>query len=296
MDNFADRLIDAIEAKQNPSMVGLDPDYSKLPELVKQNAVESPEAASQAMLDFNKVIIDSVKGIVPAVKLQSAFYEVYGAAGIKSFFESAEYAKSRGLIVVADVKRNDTWNSSRAYSRAYLGKGKPFDAITVNPYLGSDGIKPFIEDGNASGRGIFVLVKTSNPSSGEIQDMQTGSGRVYAVVARLVDAWGKGTEGRHGYQSVGAVVGATYPKDAKMLRKLMPKALFLVPGYGAQGGNAAGVMPCFNRDGFGAVVVSARGIIFASAGDDFGHAAKQAALKMKSDLTGMMRDRNICPW
>jgi orotidine-5'-phosphate decarboxylase len=296
MKTFADRLLDEIDRKQNPSVVGLDSDYSKLPDSLKQDSVEGPEAASSAMLKFNKVMIDSVRDIVPAVKIQSAFYEMYGHAGVKAFWETAGYAKSRGLIVVGDVKRNDIGNTSKAYSHAYLNRDSPFDCITVNPYLGTDGVKPFLEDVNANGKGIFVLVKTSNPSSVEIQDLVTDSGKVYERIAGLVAGWGSESGAASAYSSVGAVVGATYPKEAGSLRKLMPKSFFLVPGYGAQGGSASDVAPCFNSDGYGAVVVSARGIIFASRGDDFGEAARQAAMRMKSDLTRALRKRGICPW
>jgi orotidine-5'-phosphate decarboxylase len=296
MENFADRLLMEIDRKQNPSMVGLDSDFSRLPDSLKRDSVEGPESAARAMLEFNRVIIDSVKDVVPAVKIQSAFYEQHGPAGFKTFWKAAEYAKSKGLVVVGDVKRNDIGNTSRAYSSAYLGKGSPFDCITVNPYLGTDGVKPFLEDVNANGKGIFVLVKTSNPSSGEIQDLQAGSRKVYEHVAGLVNSWGSESLGDSGYSSVGAVVGATYPREAGELRKMVPAALFLVPGYGAQGGGASNVMPCFNRDGRGAVVVSARGIIFASSGEDFGGAANQAALRMKEDLTNALKREGVCPW
>ncbi len=296
MENFADRLLGEIERKQNPSMVGLDSDYSRLPDSLKQDSVKSPEAASKSILEFNKIIIDSVRDIVPAVKLQSAFYEMHGPSGVKSFWETAGYARSRGLVVVGDVKRNDIGNTSKAYSKAYLNRDSPLDCITVNPYPGSDGIRPFTEEASANGKGVFVLVKTSNPSSGEIQNLMADGRTVFENVAELVNAWGDKSVGSIGYSSVGAVVGATYPKEAQNLRKIMPRSVFLVPGYGAQGGGASDVVPCFNRDGYGAVVVSARGIIFASGGDDFGEAARQAALRMKGDLTKALREKGILPW
>jgi orotidine-5'-phosphate decarboxylase len=296
METFAEALLGQVERKQNPSVVGLDTEFAKLPDCLKSGIVESPQSASAAMLEFNKAIIDSVRDIVPAVKLQSAFYEMHGAPGVKAFWETAGYAKSRGLVVIGDVKRNDTGNTCRAYSKAYLSRDSPFGAITVNPYLGSDGVEPFLEDVRENGKGIFVLVKTSNPSSGEIQDLVADGRKVYERVADLVGRWGEESTASNGYSSVGAVVGATYPEEAAALRKLMPRIIFLVPGYGAQGGSARDVLPCFNRDGFGAIVHSARGIIFASRGDDFGEAAGQAALKMKSDITAAMKSKGICPW
>jgi orotidine-5'-phosphate decarboxylase len=297
MENFADRLMNAIESRQNPSIVGLDSDFTKLPDTLKAGTVTSPEAAAGAMLKFNKTIIDSIKDIVPAVKIQSAFYEIYGAPGVKAFWESAEYARSRGLIVVADVKRNDIGNTSRAYSDAYLGSGSAVDCITVNPYLGSDGILPFVEGAKANGKGLFVLVKTSNPSSGEIQDLNCDGKTVYENVAELVSGWGRDVTGSCGYSSVGAVVGATYPKEAKKLREVMSHSIFLVPGYGAQGGEASDVVPYFNKDGHGAIIHSARGVIFASSKDgDYGEAARKAALKMKSDISSAMKRSSIWPW
>jgi orotidine-5'-phosphate decarboxylase len=296
METFAEVMIGEVERKQNPSVVGLDPEFGKLPDCLKSGIVESPESASAAMLKFNKVIIDSVRDIVPAVKLQSAFYEMHGTPGVRAFWETAGYAKSRGLVVIGDLKRNDIGNTCRAYSKAYLSRDSPFGSITVNPYLGSDGIEPFLEDVRENGKGIFVLVKTSNPSSGEIQDLDAGGRKVYERVAELVSHWGSESLGRNGYSSVGAVVGATYPREAASLRKLMPKSIFLVPGYGAQGGSSQDVMPCLNRDGGGALISSSRWIIFASRGDDFGEAAAHAALKMKSDITAAMKSRGICPW
>ncbi len=298
MENFADLLMEAVGSRQNPSVVSLDSDYSRLPDSLKQDSVESPESASNAMLEFNKVIIDSVRDIIPAVKLQSAFYEMYGSLGVNAFWKTAEYAKLRGMIVIGDVKRNDIGNTSKAYSDAYLGKDSPFDCITVNPYLGSDGINPFIDNVNANGKGIFILVKTSNPSSGEIQDLVSGGKKVYERVAELVDGWAQNSIGNNGYSSVGPVVGATYPEEARRLRNIMQKSIFLVPGYGAQGAGASDVMNSFNRDGNGALVVSGRGIIFThqKSGDDFGEAAEQAALRMKEDLTTAMKDKGFYPW
>jgi len=318
MKNFADRLIDTIGKKKNPSIIGLDTELLKVPGFLRDKYAgkhgDSFEAASLCILEFNRRLIDSLKAVVPAVKIQSAFYEQYGFHGVKAFMETAEYAKAAGLIVVGDVKRNDIGNTSRAYSKAYLGRSEVFsekrpafdlDCITVNPYLGTDGVAPFVEDVKEFGKGIFVLVKTSNPSSSELQNLEAGlkseRKKIYEVVAELVRKWGEGTAGKMGYNSVGAVVGATFPEEAKKLRKIMEKAVFLVPGYGAQGGGAGDAANCFNPDGYGAIVHSARDVIYAfqkSGGkeEDFAAAAKAAAMKMKEDLTTALEERKICPW
>jgi orotidine-5'-phosphate decarboxylase len=315
---FADRLMDTIEKKQNPSDVGLDPRFESIPESIRNEQRgkygETFEAVGASIYEFNRGIIDAVKDIVPAVKPQMAFYEQYGYHGVKAFMDTAEYARKSGLIVIGDVKRNDIGSTARAYSDGHLGtvefwngqRAKSFDvdAITVNAYLGSDGVKPFVEDVKNHSKGIFVLVKTSNPSSGELQDLVTQGGETnYVVMARNVHAWGDGTQGERGYQSVGAVVGATYPKDAEVLRGVMPKSYFLVPGYGAQGGGAADAMPSFNKDGYGAIVNSSRGIIFAyqkgpfkRAPEEYAAAAAASAQAMKDDLTKAMKEAGICPW
>jgi len=311
--NFADRLMDAIDAKRNPSIIGLDSEFSKLPGFIKEDARNksgsSAEAVFNALLRFNTAIIDSIKDIVPAVKLQSAFYEECGPAGMRAFLETARYAKNMGLIVVGDMKRSDIGNTSAAYSSAYLGRVHLFgsmepaydlDCITVNPYLGSDSMHPFLDDCRNFGKGIFVLVKTSNPSSSEIQDLLSGNKKVYEIVAGMVDRLGSGLAGKRGYSAVGAVVGATYPKEAEALRKLMPEAVFLVPGYGAQGGSAADIAPCFNRDGYGALVHSSRAVIFAfqKSGKEerFGAAAREAALQMKKEISAALREKRLYPW
>lgn len=299
MENFADRLIREIEKKQNPSIIGLDSEFSELPLSLRKGRKRNDEKAS-AMLEFNRHIIDSIENTVPAVKIQSAFYEKQGPPGMEAFLRTVEYAKSKGLIVVADVKRSDIGNTSAAYSSAFLGdSGFGLDCITVNPYLGSDGVLPFVKDVREGGKGIFVLVKTSNPSSSEIQDLETGGKKIYEVVAGLVEKWGSGSEGKKGYRSVGAVVGATYPREAKSLRKLMPKSIFLVPGYGAQGGGADDAIHCFNSDGLGAIVNSSRGVIFSykkKGTEDYASAASEAAENMKKELTASMKRAGICPW
>jgi orotidine-5'-phosphate decarboxylase len=312
MRNFGDRLLDAIDEKENPSIIGLDSDFSKLPACIKEGREKEGDpfdAAAACMLEFNEKVIDEIAGIVPAVKLQSAFYEQYGPAGVRAFIETAGYAKKKGLLVVGDVKRGDIGSTSAAYASAYLGKSVLFgrteaafdmDAITVNPYLGSDGVKPFADEAKNSGKGIFILVKTSNPSSSEIQDLSCGARKVYEKVGELVHSWGKDAVGGRGYSSVGAVVGATYPQEARKLRRIMPHAIFLVPGYGSQGGGAGDVLPCFDGDGSGAIVHSARDVIFAyqKSGKDerFAQEARAAAIRMKEDITKALLEDGRKPW
>lgn len=313
--NFADRLINAIKEKQNPTVLGLDTDFINIPEYLKEDYKlkygKTFVAVEKCIIDFNKQIIDATKDIVPAVKIQIAFYEQYGVHGMLAFEKTVEYAKQNGLLVIVDAKRNDIGNTAKAYSNAFLGRVDLFgekvpspaelDCTTVNGYLGSDGIFPFIKDCNDYGKGIFVLVKTSNPSSGELQDLETDPKRVYEVMAEHVNNWGKDVVGQKGYSSVGAVVGATYPKEAEILRTLMPISIFLVPGYGAQGGGAKDVIPCFNKDGMGAIVNNSRGIIFAykntqKSEREFANDARDAAIAMKEDLTAALQEAKICAW
>lgn len=307
--NFADKLIEAIKAKNAPICVGLDPNFDKIPKFIKEKAFQNSEkspmsCAVDAILEFNKGIIDAVADIVPAVKPQIAYYEIFGHNGIWCYEETLKYAKSKGLLTIADAKRNDIGPTAEAYARAFLGEvqvgegeaeiilpGFDADSLTVNPYLGWDGIKPFVEEARKYEKGIFVLVKTSNPSSGDLQDLQMkDEAFVYEIVGGLVDSWGATETGENGYSFVGAVVGATYPEQAKRLRQLMPNTIFLVPGYGAQGGGAAEVKPCFNKDGLGAIVNNSRGIIFAYEKlEGFGEAgykeaARKATIAMKEDL------------
>lgn len=310
--NFADRLIEAIKKKGNPICVGLDPRLDKIPDSIKRKALnqkdKSPTTmAVDAILEFNKGIIDAVADLVPVVKLQIAFYEIYGHNGIWCYEQTLKYAQDKGLITIADAKRNDIGSTAEAYAQAYLGEVAMFeneneviqpifdaDSLTVNPYLGWDGIKPFIDECNKYGKGIFVLVKTSNKSSGDLQDLEMKNGKsVYEIMGGLVDSWGADDVGESGYNSVGAVVGATYPEQARKLRKIMPQTIFLVPGYGAQGGSAVDVRPCFNKDGLGAIVNNSRGITFAYEkqglmADAYAEAARTAVMEMKKDLEGVL--------
>ena len=270
--NFADRLIAAVKKKKSPVVAGLDPVYEKLPAFLR----EHDKSVGAAIFAFNKGLIDALCDIVPAVKPQLAYYEMYGVSGMVAFQSTVDYAKQKGLLVIADGKRNDIGSTSEAYAKAYLEPAAPgqagalregafdADALTVNPYLGIDGIQPFLTLCEKNGRGIFSLVKTSNQSSGQLQDLLTENGKpLYQAVAELVSDWGKSTVGACGYSAVGAVVGATYPQQAALLRKVMPQTIFLVPGYGAQGGDARSVAVNFNPDGLGAVVNASRSIMYA---------------------------------
>ncbi|OIP81608.1 orotidine-5'-phosphate decarboxylase [Candidatus Peregrinibacteria bacterium CG_4_9_14_0_8_um_filter_44_15] len=313
--NFADRLVAAIKKKGNPICVGLDPRLDQIPAHIVTKVISEKEhtkaAAAECFLEFNKGIIDAVCDIVPACKPQIAFYEQYGFAGYFAYEETCKYAQEKGLIVIADAKRNDIGSTAEGYSSAFLGEvdlfgvkvpGMAVDALTVNAYLGWDGIKPFVDACRYYDRGIFALVKTSNPSAGELQDQELSiSGvssdfaagdrmTVYELMAHYIDSWGADLIGDSGYSSVGAVVGATYPDQARILRKMMPSSIFLVPGYGAQGGGAADVKPCFNEDSLGAIINSSRDIIFAYEKSDqfdsatYADAARVACFEMVQDL------------
>lgn len=304
---FIDRLIAKIKETNNPSVAGLDPRLEYIPEHIKEQACKDfgpgLEGAAQAILSFNKKIIDALYDVVPAVKPQLAYYEMYGIEGVRAFYETVAYSKAKGLIVIADGKRNDIGSTAEAYSSAYLGRTSingnsiavfDTDALTVNPYLGYDGIKPFIDDCTKYDKGIFVLVKTSNKSSGQLQDMLTQySKSIYEIMAGYVEDWGKTLIGNYGYSSIGAVVGATYPNQAKILRGIMKKAYILVPGYGAQGGTAKDTAHCFNRDGLGAVVNASRSIMCAWQSEkwsekygekDFDMASRAEAIRMRDEI------------
>ena len=301
-----DSLVAKIKEKSNPSIAGLDPKIEYVPAYLREKAYDefgkNLRGAAEAIWQFNKGLIDALYDVVPAVKPQSAFYEMYGLAGEEVLGRTVEYAKSKGLYVVLDVKRNDIGSTAEAYSAAYLGKVQvdgeefealPVDSVTVNPYLGTDGIAPFVADCKKYDKSIFALVKTSNPSSGELQDLDINGEKIFEKVASLVNKWGEETIGKSGYSAVGAVVGATYPEQAKILRKLMPKAYFLVPGYGAQGGNASDVKFSFNDDGLGAIVNSSRGIMCAykkenAPEESFAESARKEAIRMKEELNSIL--------
>lgn len=299
MKNFADRLLEAIEEMRNPSCIGLDPRIEDIPDFIKYE--NTKEVIARSLFDFNKMIIDATFDVVPVFKVQIAFYEKYGSQGVKVFEDTVNYLKKKGKIVIEDAKRNDIGPTAEAYAQGHLSKeGFDIDAITVNPYLGIDGVKPFIDIAKENGKGIFVLVKTSNPSSGDFQDKILENGqRLYEAVGKMVNQWGEGTEGERGYGIVGGVVGATYPEQAKVLREIMPKSIFLVPGYGAQGGEAKDIIFNF-KGGQGAIVNNARGIIFAYKNEpykskfkpeEFHLAAREAAITMKKDLLQALKNQ-----
>ncbi len=312
---FVDRLIDSIREKNNPTVVGLDPKIEYIPAFIKEKSFKeygiNLKGASEAIIQFNKMIIDAIYDQVPAVKPQLAYYEMYGVDGMYAFDETCKYAKSKGLIVIADGKRNDIGTTAEAYSKAFLGtttinqeiKQKAFDvdALTVSPYLGEDGIKPFIDDCINNEKGIFVLVKTSNKSSGQLQDLVTQDCRsIYEVMAEYVNEWGKPVTGKYGYSSVGAVVGATYPNQAKLLRSIMKKAYILVPGYGAQGGTARDCVNSFKKDKLGAIVNASRSVMCAYKSDiwkneyseeKFAEASRAEVIRMKDDLNAALEEK-----
>lgn len=301
-----ERLLKQIDEKKAPVVVGLDPDLSFLPISILNEAVQSYgenlKAVGEALINYNKRLIDAVYDLVPAVKPQVAMYEQFGIPGLVAFRQTIDYAKEKGLIVIGDVKRGDIGSTSAAYARAHLGSitiGKtrihPFgeDMATVNPYLGSDGLTPFIDVCKYEDKGIFVLVKTSNPSSGELQDLIVDGKPLYEHVADLVSKLGEASI-HDGYSDVGAVVGATYPEMGARLRKLMPHTFILVPGYGAQGATGADLKGFFDKDGRGAIVNSSRGIIAAYKNEKykkygeehFEEAARQATIDMIEDING----------
>ena len=297
-------LIDRIQKLEAPIVVGLDPMCDFVPGFLQERALkeywETLEAAAEAVWQYNKGIVDAICDIVPAVKPQIAMYEQFGVPGLQTFQRTVDYCKEKGLVVIGDVKRSDIGSSSAAYAAGHIGTvqvgGKKLSAfgedfITVNPYLGIDGIQPFIDVCKEEKKGLFILVKTSNPSSGEFQDQKIDGKPLYELVGEHVAEWAKQCMG-DSYSYVGAVVGATYPEMGEVLRKIMPKSYILVPGYGAQGGTAKDLVPYFNEDGLGAIVNSSRGIIaaykqpaYGKYGDSgYAEAARAAALAMKEDI------------
>ncbi len=306
-----DRLIENIVEKQNPTVAGLDPKLAYIPEYIKAEAFakygKTLDGAAEALRVYNKGLIDALCDVVPAVKPQAAYYEMYGWQGVRTLAKTIKYAREKGLFVITDAKRNDIGTTMEAYACAHLGAAdidgecaEPFgaDALTVNGYLGSDGIKPVTDVASKRDKGIFVLVKTSNPSSGELQNLElAGEETIYLHVGKLCEQWGEGIMGKYGYSGVGAVVGATYPEQLKELRAELPHTFFLVPGYGAQGGTADDIAGAFDKNGLGAIVNSSRGIMCAwqkeSCGErDYAQAARREALNMKkllTDVTGEIK-------
>ena len=298
-----DRLIGRIMAMQNPTAAGLDPRLEYIPDFIKEEAFarcgENAQGAAEAFLAFNKALIDALWDIVPAVKPQVAFYEAYGWQGMKALAETISYARSKGMYIITDGKRNDIGSTMAAYADAHLGTSRAGsaglsafegDCLTVNGYLGTDGIAPLLKYCESADRAIFVLVKTSNPSSGELQDKLIDSLPVYRHMGDMCERWGQTTRSAGGYSAVGAVVGATYPAQLADLRRQLPHTFFLVPGYGAQGGGAEDVVGAFDQNGLGAVINSSRGIMAAWQKEgcgprQFAAAARREALRMKEDIT-----------
>lgn len=304
--NAIDRLINKIKETNNPTVIGLDPRYELLPKCVLEKYPNTMEGVSEAIIEYNKALIDETCDVIPAVKPQIAFYEMFGIPGMKAFEETCKYAKQKGMIVIADIKRGDIGSTAQGYSNAYLGKTKigekeesifDVDFVTVNPYMGTDCVKPFIEDCKKYGKGIFILVKTSNPSSGELQDVKLENGEeVYVKVAKLVEEWGKDLRGENGYSSIAAVVGATYPKQLKEIREIAPHTYFLIPGYGAQGGKAEDIALGFDKNGLGGIVNASRSLMCAYKSElwkdkfeekDYAKATRAEALRMKEELGGI---------
>ena len=308
--NAIDNLIEKIKEMNNPTVIGLDPRYDMIPEVVRNKYSNDLEGISKAILEYNKELIDNTYDIIPAIKPQLAFYEMFGIEGMKAFKETCKYAKEKRMIVIADAKRGDIGSTAKGYSNAYLGYtpiGKEnisvfddIDFLTVNPYLGVDSITPFVEDCIKYDKGIFVLVKTSNPSSGELQDLKLENGKtVYEHVASLVEKWGEELRGKYGYSSVAAVVGATYPEQLKEIREKAPHTYFLIPGYGAQGGKAEDIALGFDKDGLGGIVNASRSLMCAYKSDkwkekyteaEYGKATRAEALEMKNVLNNSIKN------
>ena len=303
MEKIIDKLVNKIKETNNPTVIGLDPRYEMIPNCIKEKYSQDLEGISKAIIEFNKKLIDETCDIIPAVKVQIAFYEMYGIEGLKAFKETCNYAKSKNMLVIADAKRGDIGSTAEGYSKAFLGRTKigdkeipifDVDFLTVNAYFGIDCVKPFIEDCKKYGKGICILVKTSNPSSGELQDLKTKDGdEIYTEMVKLVEKWGEELRGEYGYSSISAVVGATYPKQLKQIREIAPHTFFLIPGYGAQGGKAEDIALGFDSNGLGGIVNNSRGLMCAYKSDlwkdkfseeDFAKATREEAIRMRDEL------------
>ena len=306
--NAIDRLIEKIKEMNNPTVIGLDPRYEMLPKCVTEKYNEDLEGVGKAIIEFNKNIIEATCDIIPAIKPQIAFYEMYGIPGMKAFEETCRYAKEKGMIVIADSKRGDIGSTAEGYANTFIGRTKigekevaiyDIDFVTVNAYMGTDCVKPFIEACKKYKKGIFVLVKTSNPSSGELQDFKLEDGEeVYTKMAKLVERWGEELRGEYGYSSVAAVVGATYPKQLQEIRQIAPHTYFLIPGYGAQGGKAEDIALGFDTNGLGGIVNASRSLMCAYKSDrwknkyteeQYVEATRAEALRMREELTTYLK-------
>lgn len=303
-----DKLINKIKETNNPTVIGLDPKYEFLPECIKRKYPKDLKGVSEAILEFNKNLIDNVCDIIPAVKVQIAFYEMYGIEGMQTFKQTCNYAKQKEMLVIADIKRGDIGSTAQAYSNAYIGRTKiediehsifDVDFVTINGYMGTDCIKPFIEDCKKYDKGLFILVKTSNQSSGELQDLKLETGEeIYTKVAQLVENWGEELRGEYNYSSISAVVGATYPKQLKDIRKIAPHTYFLIPGYGAQGGKAEDIALGFENNGLGGIVNASRSLMCAYKSEiwkdkfeekDYAKATRQEVIRMRDELNNAIK-------
>lgn len=304
-----DKMIKGIIKTKNPTVAGLDPKLEYIPEYIREAAFKkygkTLEGAAEALYEFNKGLIDALCDIVPAVKPQAAYYEMYGWQGVRALERTISYAKNRGMFVITDAKRNDIGTTMQAYAKAHLGSTEideerisafGSDALTVNGYLGTDGVKPVIDVCKENDKGLFILVKTSNPSSGELQDRKLDDElTIYRTMGNMCEKWGEELPGNYGYSGVGAVVGATYPAQLGELRKALPHTFFLVPGYGAQGGGADDVLPAFDKNGLGAIINSSRGIMCAwkkeegLAPESYAQAARREAVRMRDEITATLK-------
>ena len=310
MNNIMDILISKIQEKQSPIVMGIDPRYDFIPKYIKDKYENSLEGFAKSSVEFAKGLIDNVYDIIPAIKPQLAYFEAMGPEGLIAYQEIIKYAKSKDLIIISDAKRGDIGTTSKAYSNAFLGKTElddtqesiyDSDFVTVNPYMGSDSVNPFIEDCKNYNKGLFVLIKTSNKSSGELQDLTLDNGKkVYEHVAGLVDNWGNDMIGNYGYSSVAAVVGATYPEQLHEIRELAPNTFFLIPGYGAQGGKAEDIALAFDQNGLGGIVNASRSLMCAYKSDrwknkfteeQYGEATRAEALRMKDELNEAIKSK-----
>lgn len=309
MNFIIDNLIEKIKETNNPTVIGLDPRYEIIPEFIREKYSKDLEGYAKASVEFCKELIDTTYDIIPAVKLQLAYFEMLGPVGLQAFDEVNKYAKEKKMIVMADAKRGDIGSTSQGYSNAFLGRTPmgdiekavyDVDFITLNPYMGTDCVKPFIEDSKKYNKGTFILVKTSNKSSGELQDLKLENGRtVYEQIAMLVENWGEDLRGKYGYSSIAAVVGATYPEQLSQIREIAPHTYFLIPGYGAQGGKASDIALGFDKNGLGGIVNASRSLMCAYKSDNwkdkfneenYAKATRAEAIRMRDELNSFINN------
>jgi orotidine-5'-phosphate decarboxylase len=298
MRHFSDRLVESIRTTGSPCVVGLDPRIDLMPAFIKSGrGVATPAVIRSIIRDFHELVLDAITGLASVVKPQLAFFEQYGSAGIQAFEDTVQAAKHRGLLVIADGKRNDVDSTAEAYAAAYLGeKAFDVDALTVTPYLGRDSMLPYVDACREQGKGIFIVLKTSNPGSRDYQDqvLQSTGRPLYETIAQAIREFGEGLTGESGYSSVGPVIGATFPEDARRLRVLLPRTFILVTGYGAQGASSEGAAACFNADGLGAIVNSSRGITYSFGNENvtrerFVTSVRENTLRMRDEIMAALK-------